>query len=96
MPTGVGFGVACPHARTETVDSLICAIGIAETPIDFSDDDDGKACRIIILTLTPDTANSPYMTFITAVLTILRSEERRNAVLNAPNAVAIRSAFIGG
>lgn len=96
MPTGVGFGVACPHARTDTVNSLICAIGITETPIDFSDDDDGKACRIIILTLTPDTANSPYMTFITAVLTVLRSEERRKAVLNAPNAIAIRSAFIGG
>ncbi len=94
MQTGVGYGVACPHARTNAVRSLVCAIGVTREPIDFSDEPEGKACRIIILTLTPDDVDSPYMTFITAVLTALRSPQRREAVLVAPNAAAIRKALL--
>ena len=59
MSTGVGFGVACPHARTNAVSSLICAIGVTERPVDFSEDEEGRACRIVILTLTPDTLQAP-------------------------------------
>ncbi len=94
MPTGVGYGVACPHARTSTVKSLVCAIGITETGIDFADNEEGRDCRIIILTLTPDEENSPYMTFITAILTALRSPARREAVLNAEDAPSIRKALL--
>ncbi len=94
MPTGVGFGVACPHARTNAVPMLTCAIGIAGRPIDFSPDEEGRACRIIILTLTPDTVNSPYMTFITAALTALRAPSKRQALTEAPDAAAIRAILL--
>ncbi|MCI6590065.1 MAG: cation:proton antiporter [Lentisphaeraceae bacterium] len=94
MATGVGYGVACPHARTEMVRSLVCAIGVTEVPVDFSEEPEGRACRIIILTLTPNEANSPYMTFITAVLTALRSAAKREAVLAAADARAIRKALV--
>ena len=94
MSTGVGYGVACPHTRTATVQALVCAIGITEVPVDFSQEPEGRACRIVILTLTPDTANSPYMTFITAVLTALRSEAKREALIAAPTAAAIRKALL--
>lgn len=94
MSTGVGFGVACPHARTNAVSSLICAIGVTERPVDFSEDEEGRACRIVILTLTPDTVNSPYMTFITAVLTALRAPTKREAILQAPDAATIRKTLL--
>ena len=94
MPTGVGFGVACPHARSNAVNSLACAIGIAAKPIAFSEDEEGRDCRIIILTLTPDTVNSPYMTFITAILTALRAPAKRAALLDAPDAAAIRKTLL--
>lgn len=94
MSTGVGFGVACPHARTNAVNALVCAIGVTQRPVDFSTDEEGRACRIVILTLTPDTVNSPYMTFITAVLTALRAPAKREALLQAPDAAAIRKALL--
>lgn len=94
MPTGVGSGVACPHTRTNTVTSLVCAIGITKEPVDFSADEEGRGCRIILLTLTPDTPGSPYMTFITAALTVLRSEQTRQAILSAPTAAAIKKALL--
>jgi mannitol/fructose-specific phosphotransferase system IIA component (Ntr-type) len=94
MSTGVGCGVACPHTRTAAVDKLVCAVGVTETPVDFAEDEEGKNCRIVILTLTPDAPGSPYMTFITAVLTALRSERRREAILEATTAAAIKKALI--
>lgn len=94
MSTGVGCGVACPHTRTTAVDKLVCAVGITETPVDFAEDEEGKNCRIVILTLTPDAPGSPYMTFITAILTALRSERRREAILEATTASAIKKALI--
>ena len=94
MSTGVGFGVACPHARSNAVNALVCAIGVTQRPVDFSTDEEGRACRIVILTLTPDTVNSPYMTFITAVLTALRAPAKREALLQAPDAAAIRKALL--
>ncbi len=93
MQTGVGSGVACPHTRTDAVKQLTCAIGITEAPVQFSDEEEGKDCRIIILTLTPDAPGTPYMTFITAILTSLRSERRRAAILEAPSAADIKKAL---
>ncbi len=96
MATGMGLGVACPHARTAAVSSLVCAIGITEQPFDFSADETGKDCRIVVLTLTPDTLNSPYMTFLSAVLAVLHTTAKREAILAAPNAAAIRKVFVEG
>jgi mannitol/fructose-specific phosphotransferase system IIA component (Ntr-type) len=76
------------------VDNLVCAIGITSEPVDFSDDEEGKNCRIVILTLTPDAPGSPYMTFITAILTALRSEDRRKKLLEAPSVAAIKKALL--
>lgn len=94
MATGVGYGVACPHTRTATVEQLVCAIGVAAVGIDFSEEPEGRDCRIVILTLTPNAVNSPYMTFITAMLTALRSAARREAVLQAASAAEIRKALL--
>ncbi len=35
-PTGVGHGVALPHARLGGIDSVVGALVLLETPIDFS------------------------------------------------------------
>lgn len=35
-PTGVGHGVALPHARLESVDSVVGAFILLEKPVDFS------------------------------------------------------------
>lgn len=93
MPTGVGHGVACPHARTDSVGGLICAVGLSKEGISFTAED-GEPCRIILLTLTPSSAVSPYMTFITAALSALQSGPIRERLLQAETSHEIRAAFI--
>ncbi|MDO4527618.1 MAG: PTS sugar transporter subunit IIA [bacterium] len=93
MSTSIGDAIACPHARTTAVDKLTTIIGISKHPILFDDTANG-ACKIIILTLMPPTINSPYMAFITAMLTLLNSPTRRHQILNAQTARAVRKALL--
>ncbi|MCX8084607.1 MAG: cation:proton antiporter [Calditerrivibrio sp.] len=52
MPTGIGNGVAIPHARVEGIKKPIIAVGISEIGIDFGSRD-GDAAHLIFLILTP-------------------------------------------
>ena len=50
--TGIGNGVAVPHARLETLTEALVYVGISKQGIDFFSLD-GKPARIIILLLAP-------------------------------------------
>ncbi|MBU2431354.1 MAG: PTS sugar transporter subunit IIA, partial [Proteobacteria bacterium] len=52
LSTGIGNGVALPHARIEGLQSSVVAVGISEKGIDF-DAPDGKPAHVIFLILTP-------------------------------------------
>ncbi len=92
MNTGVGHGVACPHSRTDSVQNLVCAIGISEAGIDFGNVD-GSLCHIVVLTLSPTAVASPYMTFITAILARLRDHDTRNQLRESLTSKEIHQAL---
>lgn len=52
LSTGIGNGVALPHARIEGLQNSVVAVGISEKGIDF-DAPDGKPAHVIFLILTP-------------------------------------------
>jgi Kef-type K+ transport system membrane component KefB/mannitol/fructose-specific phosphotransferase system IIA component (Ntr-type) len=52
LPTGIGNGVALPHARIEGISKPIVAIGVSDSGIDFDAPDD-KPAYVIFLILTP-------------------------------------------
>jgi len=53
LPTGIGNGVAIPHARVADVDDALVVAGIYETGVDF-DAPDGKPAYLIFLIITPE------------------------------------------
>ena len=75
MSTGMQFGIAIPHARTDAVDTLVCAIGIKPDGVDF-DSIDGKPSRIFVLALSPVSAAAPHMQFMSMVSQVLNSQGR--------------------
>lgn len=83
MSTGMQYGIALPHAKTEGVDKLICVIGISKKGIDFNSIDK-KISHIFFLVLTPLGENVPHLKFMAYIASIL-TEERRNALLRAKN-----------
>ncbi len=50
--TGIGKGVAVPHARLESVEEMVLFVGISRQGIDFAALD-GEPVHIIMLLLTP-------------------------------------------
>ena len=85
MSTGLGHGIACPHARTDGVKKLIAALGIVRHGIDFNAMDKQPA-YIVLLTLSPTDAAGPYMAFQAAALAALRHKGMFENMMNATTA----------
>jgi mannitol/fructose-specific phosphotransferase system IIA component (Ntr-type) len=79
MSTGLQFGIAIPHGRTDAVRRLVCAIGLKPEGVDLNSID-GKPSQIFVLTLSPKSASAPHMQFISMVSQAL-NETGRKALL---------------
>lgn len=66
LSTGLEHGLAIPHARTDAVTRLVCAVGLKREGLDF-DAADGKPTRIVVLVLAPDHAATPQLQLIAQV-----------------------------
>jgi mannitol/fructose-specific phosphotransferase system IIA component (Ntr-type) len=75
MSTGMQYGIAIPHGRTDSVSELVCAVGLKPEGVDF-DSIDGEPTRIVVLTLSPQNAAAPHVQFMSAVSQFLNAEGR--------------------
>ena len=91
MSTGLQYGVAIPHGKTDAVSRLVCAIGIRKEGVDF-DAMDGRPSQIFILTLSPRSKPAPHVQFMSAVSQILNPAGRER-VLACASAREVFEAF---
>lgn len=70
MSTGLQRGVAIPHARTTAVDSLVCAVGLKPAGVEF-EALDGEPSTIFVMTLSPESAATPHIQFMSEVSQVL-------------------------
>ncbi len=75
MSTGMQDGIAIPHARSNSVDRLVCAVGLCRDGIDFAALD-GQPSRIVLLTLAPRGGAAPHMQFIASIANALNAQGR--------------------
>ena len=94
MSTGIQFGIAIPHGRTDAVVKLVCAIGLKTGGINF-DSIDGQPAKIIILTLSPESASAPHMQFMSMISQAL-NEEGRDLLLECKSSKQMYEALTKG
>ncbi len=82
MSTGLQNGIAIPHGKTDTIESLVASIGICTAGIPF-DSLDGLPAQIILLTVSPASRTGPHIQFLADISRVLHNEETRKRVLNA-------------
>ena len=71
--TGIGKGIAIPHARTIGVSGLVGALGISREGIDF-ESEDGQPCHLVFLILAPPEESTTYLKALSAVAFIGKDE----------------------
>ncbi len=82
MSTGMHHGLAIPHGKTDTVDTLLGAVGIVPDGVDF-DSQDGEPTRIFILTVSPINRSGPHIQFLAEISRMMNRQDIRNELLAA-------------
>jgi len=86
--TGVGNGVALPHARIEGLDSVIAGFARLSEPMDF-DSVDGRPVDLVAFLLAPADAAGAHLRALARVSRLLRREENRSRLRSAPDAQSV-------
>ncbi|MCW5724350.1 MAG: PTS IIA-like nitrogen regulatory protein PtsN [Maricaulaceae bacterium] len=92
--TGVGEGVAIPHARIKGLERVIGLFARLRNPVDF-DAIDGRPADLVFLLLAPEDAGAEHLKALARVSRLLRREDMRERLRSAPDADALQ-AVLGG
>ncbi len=80
--TGLEKGIAVPHAKTDAVDRLTVAIGIAPNGVDF-DAQDGNPSKLFFLLLAAPDQSGPHIEALSEIARLTRSDAFCRSLANA-------------
>lgn len=85
VTTGIGYGVAFPHAKTKATKGIVIAFGRSNQGIDF-DAMDKKPVFVFFLISAPEDAIGAHLNVMARLSYIMKSEENRQKLLtvNSP------------
>ena len=99
MPTGLDCGIAVPHGRTDAVNGIVGAVALVDnsasetgTIADY-ETIDHSAIQIIVLTVAPETAQSPYLQLMAFVSRVLRANNGYERLLGCKTEDEMRRFF---
>lgn len=82
VTTGVGYGVAFPHAKTRAAKGIVIAFGRSAKGIEF-DAMDHKPVRLFFLIAAPEDAIGAHLNVMARLSYLMKSEENRQKLLQA-------------
>ena len=86
--TGVGQGIAMPHARSSAIKDLTVAFFRSEKGIDFKSMD-SEPVHLVFLLLAPVTAGGPYLKLLAKISRLLRGDDFRTALMEAKDVSSV-------
>jgi len=92
MSTGVGKGLAIPHAKTKAVEENHAAFALLKEPLDF-DSIDKEPVRLVFLLVGPESKNSQHIKLLSRISRLMNSGSFREKILSCENSEDILSAF---
>jgi len=82
MTTGLGKGIATPHAKTDHVEKQVMVLGLCQEGTDFQSLD-GLPSRYFALILTPKDEETPHLQVLSMITVILNRSELRTGLDHA-------------
>ena len=92
VSTGVGMGVAIPHAKLPAYDHFFIAVGILKSGVDWNALD-GAPVRFIFLIGGPDDKQTEYLQILSNLTLAIKDETMRKKMLMAKTPESIVSLF---
>ncbi|MGX6445646.1 PTS fructose transporter subunit IIABC [Neobacillus sp. K501] len=83
--TGIGEGIAIPHAKTSAVKQAAIAFGRSKAGVNY-ESLDGQPSHLFFMIAAPEGANNTHLEALSRLSTILLKEEVRNQLLAAASA----------
>ncbi len=93
LSTGIGHGIAIPHAKVSTVQDLWLVCGSHPEGIDF-DALDGAPVRLLFLLIGPESAAGQHVKALSRIARLVRRESVREALMRAGSAEAFNQLLI--
>jgi len=87
LSTGIGFGVAIPHARSAAVREVTMVAGVTPSPVPF-DAIDGEPVRLFFLIVGPEASAGLHVKILSRIARLVRRESVRQQLLEAADADA--------
>ncbi|MFH1761147.1 MAG: PTS sugar transporter subunit IIA [bacterium] len=85
MTTGIGSGIAVPHAKSSLVDKMVMVCGLSREGIEYHSIDNEKV-KLFFLMISPSNITGPHIQTLANISRIMSNEELREGLKNAPNA----------
>ena len=83
--TGIGHGLAIPHAKSDNVSKLVMAVGKPAEPIDF-DSIDREPVTVVVLLVGPPDQTGPHIQALARISRLMLMDKFRSAVARAQSA----------
>lgn len=82
LSTGIGFGVAIPHARCSAVPELTVVGGVTAEPVPF-DSIDGEPVRLVFLIVGPEASAGLHVKILSRIARLVRRDAVRQQLVEA-------------
>jgi len=94
LSTGIGLGVAIPHAKIESVTHFFVVTGICKTPIAW-DSLDHKPVSLVFLIGGPEEEQVRYLQILSQLMIAIKDDAKREAMLAAGTTEAFIARLMG-
>ncbi len=95
VSTGIGLGVAIPHAKLQGYEDFFIAIGIQRKKGIEWNALDGAPVRLIFMIGGPDNRQTEYLKILSHLTMAIKNEERRKKLLKTFDTAEVISLFSG-
>lgn len=95
MSTGVGKGLALPHAKTSAVSGTVAAFAVTEKPIEWGAIDN-EPVRLVFMLVGTEAARSQHIRVLSRVSRLMNRDDFRTRLLDAHTADDVIEAFEEG
>jgi mannitol/fructose-specific phosphotransferase system IIA component (Ntr-type) len=92
MSTGIGFGIAIPHASSDRIEEVVAAFGRSSAGIEF-DALDNAPVKFVVLFIVPKNQFQTHLRTLASIAKFLNDRSTRESLATAPSAEDILAIF---